>query len=642
MAEFFGENTFQTDSPGLVVQEAGDNMDALRLDLKDSDFVEVMNQRVKDSRAFFKKKRLYSRREKNEEYWLGQQISHMEKDGKLKPYHARYLDNIIFESEGTLKAVAVGRVPDLIVTPGNDSEESREIAENLTDVVNSRIRKRENRVILGRAYTHRPIYFTGILKARWDSEKGRLGDYVFESVHPNNVDVDHTATSNDVNEMDWIAEHYELSVKELLMRWPSKKQELLNELKWSKDDIENEKKLATKLRIAEIWFTWYKKEGEEWVRLEGTAWKYKDVVFDKIKNPYWDWEGETTMFTFDTETGKQSLEEADIRQSLVTGQPIEGLRTERIYHNHFRNPRKPYYLMGYKQLGMQVYDETTRIEQSIYLQDNINVRGKQITELAALTKGKNVFSTDSGMDAKDVEEYDQGNPDQDLLVDGDLSKVHTFIPGTPPTQALFQDQNINRERLFSKMGTNAALRGVREGPDPATKTQLFKESDFTRIDDEVEATINPAGEWMADWALQFIKLFYTEEHLERLVGKDGKVVFQKLDRDLVEDGVEVEVSASSVDKIRRKSEAFDRAGIQMTDPISFFRDTEADDPKGRAEKLILFNTSPALYFQKFIEDKKDTQEQVDSLGQQPTQVPQESPEVQAIAQSTEPPPEETV
>ena len=640
MPDFFGEHTSQSRTESkLVAQEEGDIADALKLELDDEDFVEVMNQRIKDSRAFFSKRDLYKRREKNEQYWLGQQVQQMLKAGVLKPHHARYQDNIIFEAEGTLKAIAVSRVPDLIVTPGNDTDESREIADNLTNVINNRIRKRENRIVLGRAYVHRPIYFVGVMKARWDSEKGRLGDYVFESIHPSNLDVDHTATSNDTNEMDWMTEHYDLTVKEILMRWPNKKKELMEELKWSPDDIENEKKLATKLKIAEIWFTWYKKEGEEWVRLEGTAWKYKDVVFDKIKNPYWDWEGETTMFTFDTETGKKPLEEADVRESLISGQPIQGLRTERVYHNHVRNPRKPYFLMGYKQLGMQPYDETTRIEQGIYLQDNINIRGKQITMLAASAKGKNVFSTDSGMTEQDVEEYDQDNPDQDLLIDGPLSDVHAFIPGTPPNAALFQDQEINRGRLFSKEGVNAALRGERGGETTATQTQLFKESDFTRIDDEVEATINPAGEWMAEWALQFIKLFYTEEHLERLVGKDGETVFQKLDRDLIEDGMEVEVSASSVDKLRRRSEAFDLAGINMIDPVSFYRDIEATDPEGRAEKLMLFNTSPALYFQKFVEGNETTEEQVDELTGLPVQGPPESPEVQAITQATELPEE---
>ena len=107
--------------------------------------------------------------------------------------------------------------------------------------------------------------------------------------------------------MNWIAHYYELSVKEILMRWPKKKDDLFNQLKWDLEVLPSEEKLASKLKIAEIWFTWYKKENDKWVKLEGVAWKYKKVVFDKIKNPYWDWEGETRLFSFDIETSSRKL-----------------------------------------------------------------------------------------------------------------------------------------------------------------------------------------------------------------------------------------------------------------------------------------------------------------------------------------------
>jgi hypothetical protein len=282
------------------------------------------------------------------------------------------------------------------------------------------------------------------------------------------------------------------------------------------------------------------------------------------------------------------------------------------------------------------YDETSRIEQSIFLQDNVNIRGKQITELAALAKGKNVFSTDSGLTVNDVALIDMADPNTDILVDGDLSKVHNYIPGIQPQQALFQEQEQNRQRIFTKMGTNAALRGIQSGENTATQTQLFKESDFTRIDDEVEDTINAAAEWMADWALQFMKLFYTEDHLVSIVGKNGKLVFQKLNRDLIEDGMEVKVSASSVDKLRRKSEAFQLVSIGMIDPVQFFRDIEASDPEGRARSLMLFQTQPMMYFQNYVEDR-DVEEMTQELATLSTEGPPASPEAQAMQ-----PPEEAV
>ena len=144
----------------------------------------------------------------------------------------------------------------------------------------------------------------------------------------------------------------------------------------------------------------------------------------------------------------------------------------------------------------------------------------------------------------------------------------------------------------------------------------MRESDFGRIDDIVENTINPAAEFMARWAMQFIKMFYTKPHLRKLLGQDGDVVFAKINRDSVEDGMEVSVSASGVDKLERKREAFERARMQMTDTLTYFIDTDASDPIGRTDKLMTFLLAPQLYQQKFVE-KRDTKEIGEALDQQP-------------------------
>lgn len=594
-----------------VINEAN----PLTLDLDDKTFVGVVDELIKNSRAFFKEKKLYERRESNAETYLGRQVGHREDKGELNSYEARYQDNVVYEAEGVIKATAISRVPDLIVYPSDDSNKDAErLAELLTDAMNSRLKKRAVRKTLGLAYKHRPVYFVGVLKARWDSEKGKHGDYTFDCVHPDNIDVDHTATSNNVDDMQWVAHHYPMTIKEIIMKWPNKKTELLKMLGWDAEAGEDEKKLASKIKVSEIWFTWYTKNGDSWERVEATAWKFKTLVFEKIKHPYWDWEGETQTFRYDNELGKKvRVNEQDIRQSLITGTPITGMSTDQIYFNYLETPRKPFFFMGYDQLGLQPFDETTRIEQVKYLQENVNLRGKQISEMVARSRGKDVYSELSGLTADDVEKIDPRNPDQSILVKGSLRDVYSHIPGEQPSQSLYQEQSINRERLFSKMGTNAALRGVREGDDAGVRTQLFKESDFSKIDDEVEDTINAAAEWMAQWSMQFIRLFYTEAHMVKVGGSKGKTAYLQLTRDFVEDGMVVEVSSSAVDKIRRKREAFELAKMKMIDPVQFFKDIEVPDPEGRAEAMFLFQTQPNIYFQKYIRGRETTQDMASAL-----------------------------
>lgn len=603
--DFFGEDTVNT------VQEKGETegivevRDPLSLDIKDDTLVDTIDKYIKDSRSWFSTNRnLYERRKRNLTYYLGAQIQEMEKEGKFKEHEARYSDNIVWEGEATLKPIALSRIPDLIITTDAEDPEKQKATDALTDLINNQLRKRKQRWVLGRAYKHRPIFFTGVIKYLWNPE---LNDYEFVVVHPDNIDVDHTSPDNDVDNMRWVAHHYDLSVKEVMIRFPEKAQKFLEKVKEeagvSKDRNLSEKGMATMVRISEIWFTWYKPAGEgKWEAIEGVMWKYKKIILKKMRNPNWDWEGEQRVFTYDDEGRRTPADENMVRQSIMN-EDISSLRYERVYNNYFDHPEKPFIFLGYDQLGKMPYDETTRIEQVLYLQDNINKRGKQITSIADNSLGKNVFSTESGLTAEDIEEIDMSNPDQDILVKGEISKVHTLIPGQQPTTALFEEQEMNRTKAFSKMGAHATTRGEREAEETATGRQILREADIGKQDDEVSDTIDYASERMARAALQMIKLRYTEPKLKRLKGKNGQIFYQMISQDLVEDGMDVEVRASGTDKLRRKAEAYDMAGMQLIDPYTFYQDIDADDPKGRAERLLVFTSNPALYLQQFILDR---------------------------------------
>ena len=76
---------------------------------------------------------------------------------------------------------------------------------------------------------------------------------------------------------------------------------------------------------------------------------------------------------------------------LLTGQLPQNVKEEKVYHNYFKYPRKPYYFMGYDQWGDQPYDKTSRIEQNILNQKSIDKRGKQIEETLD-NRGHHIFS----------------------------------------------------------------------------------------------------------------------------------------------------------------------------------------------------------------------------------------------------------
>jgi len=585
--------------------EVGIESDALSLKAEDKDLVRIIDQRIQDSKQFYNSDRidLYNRRQKNKDFLRGNQLNVR----NMKRYQTPYVDNLIYEAESMIKPIALSRMPDLLVKPAKDTQESKDLAANMTKVINSDIRKRENRRVLGVAWKHLPVYFQGVIKAYWDPNETKIGDYKFKVVHPENIVLDHTCPTNNPEDMQYIAEEIELTVKDVCVRFPKKADEF--EKKVGVSESNREEKMASTVKIWEVWFkTWEKeepikvekktasentKEEAKWREIEAVVWKYDDIVLGKMKNPYWDWVGDAKL----TDIQGNPLPLQSLPDALSGELPSE---LGKVYHNYFNSPQKPYIFINYDLWGEYPLDYTSRIEQSIAIQENINKRGMQISEMNDQARGKHVFSTKSGLTKKDIERLDLDNPKQDLVVSGPLNETHHYIAGTPAPAGLYKELNDDKERLFSKMGTNSTTRGERGGEETAMGRQILREADYGRIDDTVEDTINYAAEKMAMWAMQFIKLFYTDEHIVRVVGPEGTTTFQQITQDSVEDGMEIIVSASGVDKLMAKREAYERARLGLTDPLSFFIDVSASDPKGRTEKLLMMQTAPELYMQKFV------------------------------------------
>ena len=624
MPEFFGESTQPSFTDDKRTEErliARSN--PLNLDIPDNELIFNINQKIDASQKFYDKKEIPARRKRNREYLFGNQL----RTDQLKYYNAQYVDNIIYEAEGTIKPISLSRLPDLLAKAGDEADPDKQTTgRKMTKLINNDIRKRENRQVLGLAFRHHPAYFIGAVKAVWDPKMGRKGNYRFKVVHPENLVLDHRCATNNPEDMEYIAESVEMSVKEACMMFPKKEKELLTKLGIEKGQRGYQKQMASPVKLWEVWFQWPKETedpetGEKKYEMtNGVIWKYKDVLLGKMKNPYWDWEGERRLFV--AEAGKKREPTEDEVLSMFTG-----IESERFFNNYFEEPRFPYMFMGYDQWGEMPLDETSRIEQVISLQDNVNKRGRQITEMNDRAKGKHVFSTDGGIEKETVEEMDMNNPDEDIVIDGSVREFHAFIPGQPAPAQLYKEQEQERQKAFAKMKTHSTTRGEKT-TDVATTNQILRESDYSGIDDLTEETINSVAERMAGWAMQFIKLFYTTEHTVKLLGKDGTVALEKVSRDDVTDGMDVIVSASGVDKMQSKREAYERARMKLTDPLSFFEDAGVSDPIGRTEKLMTFMMYPELYHQQFVKGR-DTQGMVDALQQQPIGNGQATPEAAA-------------
>jgi hypothetical protein len=630
--------------------------DPLALDIDDKRLVKIIDKRIRASRAFFRKPayNLYERRKKNEMYVLGRQISSKEERNELKIYESRFLDNALYEIESTIKPIAMQQMPDLIIGPNNDSNEARETAESLTKAIDTQIKSRENRIALGIAFKHMPVYFTGVIKAEWDSEKGKFGDFTFRPIHPDYIDIDHTASSPNADEMEFISELCPTTVQMVVMQFPKKRKEFFEELKkdgvmakeiQGEDDF-TESDMATPIQIRQVWFKWYEKEtdkkvldsiedvqdemirepGVKWKVIRGVIWKFEKCILNKIKNPNFDYVGEEKDFVYPDPSDESSKKEVGASERFLSAAlniPLNSV-TETVYRNYFQSPRVPYYLMTYDQWGKIAYDETSRIEQNLRNQQNMDKNGKNLEE-AMQNKGKHVFSKESGLEAKDVEKMDMEDPTQDLIVDGDVNKTHAFISPAQPLPQSFENLDRILKRMKDLAGVSAV--GGQLQSEVATSNQIGRENNFTVLDDLVENTINPASEWMAQWSMQFIKLRYTEPHMIYLLGQKGQDAFISLKSNMVNEGMVVKIKASGTDKLKAHNEAQQMWQDQAIDPINFYRDMGFDDYVERADMFVTWMMDKNGYYTKYILGLENVQQQTQALGQQPVVAPQGQPPV---------------
>lgn len=588
------------DLPSFDSQPA-ERLDPMHLDLEDDELVSVIKDNIKSSIAYYDERGLKAKQEKNLQYYYGKQDLH-KTSKKAKPYK----ENIIYEGMTRQKPIALSRMPDLTVKPGDDSPEAKRTARDLTGIFNSDVKKRTNRKLLGLAFKQEPIYYYAVIKAIWNPEKGDFGDYEFVNVHPDNIVFDHNCPNSDANNMRFVSERAKFTLKELIMQFPNKEEEIKREFGWDSETHEgksDDMKMASPVNVWETWFHWYKMKKKESERIDGVVWMYGNLILKKMKNPYFDYQGRKKLFSKEmTERNAFSID--DLFNTL---DPEED--SDKVYNNYFQDPEKPYFFMVYENMGEQPISETSRIEQILEFQDSINQDGAMIADMNLRSRGKDIFDT-AAISSDTLSKMDIYDVDKAIAIDvppnSSINNAHARIEQMPATQQMYKSMSDNRSKAFEMLGTGPATRGLTNANATLGQEQMSREGDFGLIDDIVEDTINACAEWQANWSMQFIKLFYTKTHMRHILGKDGEVLHTKLTQDMVDNGMEVVVSASGVDKQRRARLAQENMKLGIGDPLSYYEDTEQSSPKERALRAMMAQGSPQMYIQQYLMDKPPT------------------------------------
>lgn len=564
---------------GQVKQEEPLNAtEPLDLDIKDNILADVIQKKIDETEAHNKNKlKLPERRKRNYDFWRGDQLN----EAELEAWQYPHKNNLIWQDLEHRISIAAGRMPDIIVTPADNTPEKKESARKFEKILDIKVKNDVTKRIIKDGLRDLHNELTAAVKVRWDKNKGENGDFIYELVRPGKFGVDYTATiphdGFTADNAEVIYEWIEEPIAVVLSKFPDKKDELKTMLGRVRD---TEKFMLSKLRYLEIWFTWYSKSGKP---IEGTAWKYKDLILGKEKNSTFDYEG--------YEKASEDI--------APDGSPI----IDQIFRNHFDRPRKPYMLFTYQNTGKGPVDDTSAVEQAIPLQKSLNKTGRQILEISDNAVPKKVFA--GKYISKEEARRVTSDPEEHIWLDKNTEDVRlavTSIRSDPPSPALYQNQAIIKNDIDSKFSTHGTSRGETQTNESGVSKQITREGDLVASDDMASIVVERVVYEMSNWAAQMMKVNYDKNHVIKDLGREGNMVYEELSRDRIDDGIAINVKASSVDKQTKRADALALAARKAIDPMTMYEDLDYPNPKERAKRLILFLAGAQDGYARYMED----------------------------------------
>lgn len=499
--------------------------EALKYNAKDSELVNAIEKAISESQKI--KKEMDDISADNIKYWKAKQLD----ESKIPPKRAKIVDNRLFMVIETMIPILTTNIPEPQIEGDIDNEVREKIVKILK--VAYEIKQKMSRKIrkFVRNWSCSRI---GVLKYRWED------GFITEVVNPKKVGFDPLADS--LETADYAYEYMEDTLEDLMVKFPKNKEKIINLY-----GIGREK---SKVRYVEFWG-----DKGKWV-----CWKLGDIILDKKKNPNFDYTG-TENKTVD-ENGEEVITQST--------------------NNIFKKPKFPYIIGNYFQLGGLIYDDTSLIEQGKSLQDGVNKRKNQISDITDLNKRVWVASSMS-VSREDFQLFLNKTGENGLWLDrGDITQVQA-IAGNIDNAAL-ADLNDSKNEIDNVLGTHSTTRGETGNQETLGGRQLLMGADYSRLGALMEDLVEQTCE---DWYNAYLHMMkiYSQEDFEFNNGEETIT----LTREEIPKGIMVMVKKGStllVDRSQRMEMAKELAKTDMIDPETLYQEMGYPKPAERAQKLI--------------------------------------------------------
>lgn len=535
--DLFSNNIAQPDT--VVV-----NTPPLYLPIDDSIILQTLNEAERNARTVRAKLNIDKRSEECRKFWKGEQVDGSKLDAR---YQIMHVDNVVRQDLENKIKLATGHVPDIFASPPDNQGFNREASNDLQSLLRDRFSGGVTKRLLKNGLRKLDLDFIAILKVRYDKEQQKACYELLDSknvlfgegskVYEDGFTIDGT---------DILFHYVEEATQQVLNKFPKKANELMALLAAS------HKTIPSRIIYTEAHFKWYDQQGKAH---EGVSWRYQNVLLDKMRQPYYDYDNEQVNF--------------------------------------FDRPRKPFILISYTNLGESVYETTTDVEQTIPINRIINKRRRQITEIADRSVPKLAFMG-GAMTAEMARNISPSSQEAIILTDQysetGIDKAMAIIPATPPNPILYNDMTDLRGRIDSVFATHGTTRGESGGSNQSgVSKQISREGDLVTSDDISSFVLERVIYELASWEMQMLRLFHDDDRKPlRITNTEGETEFIEMTRKKVETDIQVVVVASSTDKQTRRADALQLLEAQAIDPYTLLEDLDVPNPRERMRRLKAF------------------------------------------------------
>lgn len=518
------------------------------------------------------------------------------------------------------------------ILPARQGEEAQDFARRLESYFRKKYSDLNVKEVLRMGL--RNLYFGRliVLKPFWNPA---INDFDVRAIDPRNIRVGKYARKE--QDSEFAIEEIEDNLCAVVQRFPSKKAELMQ-----KYGIETEDDLYIKnpdVKYKEAWIGDY------------VVFKLENVILDKIKNPYWDWDGilvsadeEAQLNDTSEETGlsvdarRQLLSSIKIDQANrqaqmmpMEGMDVEGSQTHEgaetpavenseegntssyaeptrgatvgsdyeapksdyrpYFFNYFDTPRKPYIFATIFNNENCPIGRTDMITLSADLQHGIDKRKMDIDENAEFVNG--ILKVDSSVmdkaNAQKIRFETKG-----VIYGKGVKDGVTREMGTPLPQTVFDDMIDSRQEIDNIMAATSAFRGERDGQETKAGRLALIQQSYLRLNEFVQVVDYVSQELFA-WFYQLAKTRYTEYHYAKWMDADEAQQTFELIQDDFQTGSEVTVIAG---KTLPKDDEFKFEQAQndvehgYISPIDYLKIAQYDDPKELAKNAVLYQQNP--------------------------------------------------